>query len=304
MITPEFIGSGKGSTLSELANAAQSLGLYAKPVQNLSLAILSQSPYPVILHVKKTHQSRDYDHYVLFFGKAGRALRIYDPPNPPELIEPAALMSRWSRRGLLVSNQPAAFHELFYREWLKISLIVTVVALGILAFRKGRAKLYRVRPSRDRRTLLIAHCGQAAAIILASLTFSFLFNLMHEQGLFAQPAALAHVVEANFETFLPKATQDDVRNAIGTDAVIIDARWKADYVVGHIDGAINLEPSVSGEDIREALCAIPTSAKIIIYCQSSSCPFSGNLGRRLRNSGYFNLALFKGGWREWSQESK
>ena len=59
LLQRKYIGSPKGSTLEELAAAAQDNGLYIQELKNLTMTSLRDSPYPVILHVRRTVLSKN-----------------------------------------------------------------------------------------------------------------------------------------------------------------------------------------------------------------------------------------------------
>lgn len=82
-------------------------------------------------------------------------------------------------------------------------------------------------------------------------------------------------------------------------AVFVDARESDFFEEGHIPGAVNL--SVSG--MAKALPAgMPSdkSASLIVYCSGGDCEDSGIVARALLKRGYRDVAVFTGGWEEWS----
>lgn len=92
--TSEFVGAD-GSTLSQLVSSAERQGLYAEPMKKMGLSFLRNTPYGVVLHVKKDPLSLEYDHYVLFLGIEGNNARILDLPNRAEYVPLQSLASSW-----------------------------------------------------------------------------------------------------------------------------------------------------------------------------------------------------------------
>lgn len=80
-------------------------------------------------------------------------------------------------------------------------------------------------------------------------------------------------------------------------AVFIDARESDFFEEGHIPGAVNLP--VSG--IKNSLPAgISADRFLIVYCSGGDCEDSGVVARALFKMGCRDVAVFAGGWDEWS----
>src|SRR5437773_12006749 len=62
---PEYVGSKEGSTATELKRAAEDHALHAEVLANLTTDALRQSPYPMVLHVRRGLSSEKYDHWLL-----------------------------------------------------------------------------------------------------------------------------------------------------------------------------------------------------------------------------------------------
>jgi rhodanese-related sulfurtransferase len=88
------------------------------------------------------------------------------------------------------------------------------------------------------------------------------------------------------------------------DAVIIDSRHVADYLVAHIPGALNLPTTLGDMEIRTRMDGTPVTAPLIIYCQSMGCDYDEQIAMRLLNIGYQDLTLFVGGWVAWQDYAK
>lgn len=67
---------------------------------------------------------------------------------------------------------------------------------------------------------------------------------------------------------------------------IIDVREPYEYAEGHVDGAINISPTLIMQGSSE-LNAIPKDAPIILYCRTGSR--SNTAIHILRSLGYTNL---------------
>ncbi len=94
--------------------------------------------------------------------------------------------------------------------------------------------------------------------------------------------------------------RDEVRAAIDAGVTVIDARSEDKYLRGHIPFARNL-PSESAESrIAEAFQWSPDpTAPVIVYCGGDECDESEHVYKVLKDSGFTNLRLYFGGWRDW-----
>jgi len=95
LVKPEYLGSRKGSSLVEIKKAAKDNGLYAESTANLNSCVLMESPHPIILHVKSSLDSKDYDHFELFPGTEHGQAKLFGFPEPVRLIPFHELSPRW-----------------------------------------------------------------------------------------------------------------------------------------------------------------------------------------------------------------
>lgn len=85
-------------------------------------------------------------------------------------------------------------------------------------------------------------------------------------------------------------------------AIILDARPEIFHRLGHVPGAI----SFPREDFQSAFEANKSTlnsrdALIAVYCSSSSCEDSELVKKGLVDLGFSKVAVFKGGWAEWTE---
>jgi len=78
-------------------------------------------------------------------------------------------------------------------------------------------------------------------------------------------------------------------------AVFIDAREPGFFEEGHIPGAVNLPVSEIKNSPR-----VPADRPLIVYCSGGDCEDSGVVARALLKMGFRDVAVFAGGWEEWS----
>jgi rhodanese-related sulfurtransferase len=88
-------------------------------------------------------------------------------------------------------------------------------------------------------------------------------------------------------------------------ATLIDGRRTRDYVAGHIPGAISIPAWESPGDKVSALLekGAVVEAPVVVYCGSSKdCEDSKIVCGVLRNAGFLNLIIYRGGFPEWQQK--
>jgi rhodanese-related sulfurtransferase len=299
LILGKYVGCALGSTLAELESAATDNGFYALPAANLDFVTLEQSKYPVLLHVKPTVAADRFDHYVVFLGMRQDKAMVLDPGNPIALVSATDLSSKWDGMGLIVSAKPIATAGMFGPTRLGFLLVAMLLIDAVLA-----AKRFNLLGANDR--VGISRLSQRSIGILAAAAIvAFIFNLASPAGLLASGGPTEQMAQAHNTDSLPILSLAETKKLHDAgDAVFIDARIAEDYAAGHLDGAISLPVNATDAQRQAAVANIPKGKNIVIYCESDSCPFSGEVAHLLYADGYQHLSLYKGGWREWDAAAK
>lgn len=90
-----------------------------------------------------------------------------------------------------------------------------------------------------------------------------------------------------------EVTIDQLREMMSAGtATVIDARDKASYDKGHIDGAIHYANYTMPED---------KNATLVFYCGGPMCAAAPRAARKAIGDGYSNSMVFVGGWLEWNE---
>jgi rhodanese-related sulfurtransferase len=82
----------------------------------------------------------------------------------------------------------------------------------------------------------------------------------------------------------------------------IDAREHQLYEAGHITGAINI-PFERLADCISTLEQIHKDQLVTLYCDGGDCHLSHDLAEFMIGEGWKRLAVYTGGWEEWSKET-
>jgi rhodanese-related sulfurtransferase len=83
--------------------------------------------------------------------------------------------------------------------------------------------------------------------------------------------------------------------------VILDARPAVFHRTGHVPGALCLprDDFESGYARHKETLEAHKDSMIVIYCSNNSCEDSDLVRKALKQLGYGNLSVFKGGWADW-----
>jgi rhodanese-related sulfurtransferase len=298
LLKPKYIGSGKGSSLAELQKAAEDHGLYTKAVVRITSKELSRCDYPIILHMKLSVKSQDYDHYALFLGTQNGKVKILDPPNPMKLVSFAELAPQWDGTGLIVSAEPIDLGTVFAQARRRFILYAAIAISAILVLRWTKRWLPEAVLN-SRAKLFGLSIGQGAAFATVGLLCGMLYHFANDEGLLANAKATSAIQRAHQGNFIPKISERQVQRLLDADAIFIDARFARDYEAGHLEDAISVPVDANDVKRRKATAHISKDARIVLYCQSAGCKFAETVAFKLMEDGFSNICIFRGGWAEW-----
>jgi rhodanese-related sulfurtransferase len=304
LVKPEYVGSREGSSIEELELAAKSRGLRTFAFVNGTADSLRLSVHPVILHVESVPGSGKYDHFVLCLGTRGGNFLVLDTMLPPG--EPARSLDShdieliWDGTGIIVSRTPIE-DAMYSRSLSNIIAWGAAIIILVIAWKLWQ----RRRPSRTIARFALGGTSRVAAEVVAILALALVaplaFALCANGGLLANGVQIQSVEQTHAAFFLPRISFAEAEKALAArSAVLVDARYAADYGSGHIPGAINVPVTASDALLRFYMRAIPRNFPVIVYCQSKGCPFSKSVAAALLQQGFTSVELLDGGWEEWS----
>ncbi len=300
LIKPEYLGSRDGSSILELRQAARDFGLSAQPAARLSAAGLKDCPYWAILHVRSHPGSAKYDHYELFLGVEKGKAKLFNPPEAPRLVSFADLATQWDGKALFISDKPIETDLILAADRQRLLRYGMIGVLAILAGHFARRLWLAVAPAISRRWALGLTVAEVAMLGLAALLCGGAYHFFRDEGLLANANATQALQKGHAMSFVPKVQEKKVQNLLGSDTIFIDARLASDYERGHLAEAISLPVDANDAVWEAALAKITPGRPIVTYCQSAGCKFAENVSLRLIEEGYSDIALFKGGWAEWT----
>jgi rhodanese-related sulfurtransferase len=87
-----------------------------------------------------------------------------------------------------------------------------------------------------------------------------------------------------------------------TNVHFVDAREVKLYDEGHIPGAVNIPFEHVAENTAK-LDSIPKTDLVVCYCDGGDCHLSNDLAAHMIEGGWKRIAIYEGGWAEWSKET-
>jgi rhodanese-related sulfurtransferase len=104
-------------------------------------------------------------------------------------------------------------------------------------------------------------------------------------------------LQNNLQNDFPPASITDILEATTQNGtLLIDARPKAFYDLGHIPTAINLPAQPLNAD---SLKTLPSAQRAIVYCSNPHCPDSKKVAQALLNQ-IRSIQIYKEGWDTWN----
>ena len=83
--------------------------------------------------------------------------------------------------------------------------------------------------------------------------------------------------------------------------MFIDARAEEYFNDGHIPGAICKDDF---EELMDTIYSLENSVgAFVVYCSDDDCGSSEELSYQLYDQGFESIYLFKGGWKQWSDNN-
>jgi rhodanese-related sulfurtransferase len=294
LLKHEYVGSPKGSSMAQLKKAAGDLGMYALPMGKLSISQLRVCKYPVILHLKSDPIRWGYDHFELFLGVKGGKARIYNPPNPVEWIPFHELVPLWDGTGLILSPSPIDVSEMYKAAGVRFLVYVTLLVGVILVVRWRRQRWLAVMSAMSLSQRLRLSVLQSAGFVVAAVLFGMFYHFANDAGFLANNNAVGWVEHGHATGFMPKISKNQVNRLLKENTVFVDARFATDY-----------NAPVDSNDVARhaALTDVAKDTPIVVYCQSKNCSYAEVMAFKLKEDGFSNLSLFKGGWQEWQTKN-
>ena len=137
------------------------------------------------------------------------------------------------------------------------------------------------------------------------MLISFIVNILRTESLpfLAAPLKKIEDITQIENTSLQPQIREisiDIAEKLFLDSLLfIDARAKEYYHKGHIPN------SICNDNFDSLIYQIEDSITYIdgfvVYCSDDDCGSSEDLAYQLQEQGFMNIYLFKGGWKQWTE---
>ena len=155
----------------------------------------------------------------------------------------------------------------------------------------------------NQRFNIIKHTAfQALVIIFLAIIISLIVNSIRPDGL-----RILHNQNKNRadDTGIPKINVNEViQKSDNPNVLLIDARPKAEYLSGHIEGAKNLPYNEFDDRIENFITTVEPQTQLIVYCSGPHCSQATQVGELLMEMGYETILYFPGGMEEWVENKQ
>jgi rhodanese-related sulfurtransferase len=305
LLVAEYIGSFKGSSNAELVKAAQANGLSAQTYGSLTWRDLKTAKSPMILHFRSSFADEKYNHWVAYLGVDGKHARIIDFPHSLETISFAELMAKWDGTAVVVSDKPIDNNLVWSSRLYYFCTIVLLfcIAFCIQYFLQNKthktfvASTFLLQMKRD--------IFQTVLLLGTIFVVAILYHAFSETGFLRNPTAVAEVTRRYYSVDIPEINFSEMQTIVTEKSCpIFDARYAHNFKHGTISGAKNIPINSSLSERQQILAGIDKNRRIVVFCQSAGCGYADEVAQFLKFNGFSNVVLYRGGYREWSNNSK
>jgi rhodanese-related sulfurtransferase len=303
-ISTRFVGTRNGSSAKELIEAAKHFGAHAEVFSNLTQAELYRIKQPMILHIRSTWENDGYNHWVAFFGFVGHHVRILDHPSPLQNMALAELLANWDGTAIVISKEPV---ETTFVYWSKFDLVLLFATLFCVFYYCNA--IFKIRSTEEEvsgRRKYICLVSQSGGLVISAIVVGVIYHFLSPIGFLQNPTAVAEVTRRHYSAEIPSISLDELEIEMKetNPPLLLDVRREVDFQYGSIPKAVSLSVNSSLPERQQVLKETQKSQRILVFCQSQYCGYANEIAKFLKFNGYENIAIYRGGYREWSEVKK
>ena len=149
--------------------------------------------------------------------------------------------------------------------------------------------------------------NQIYIYITLSLLISFCVNILRTESLpfIAVPLEkiedITQIENSSLQPQIREISIDVAERLFSDSLLFIDARAEEYYLEGHIPN------SICNDDFDSLVYQIEGfityNNGFVVYCSDDDCGSSEDLSYQLKDQGFTNIYLFKGGWKQWIENN-
>lgn len=143
-------------------------------------------------------------------------------------------------------------------------------------------------------------------LLLAAIALGFGVNAVRSHPLpmrYAKPGARPAVAPGMTLAEPSTISLRELRDAPHESTLIIDARTRSFFKLGHIPRAINVSRKEFARDFarEQATLRKHPPSRLVVYCSHEDCEDALLVARDLIRAGLPQVHVFKGGWKQWQE---
>jgi len=139
--------------------------------------------------------------------------------------------------------------------------------------------------------------GKVGAILLFSLIISIIGNALSPVRIEWFPRIEKDLLVKNP---FPEISIDKAVKLLKSENVIfIDARSAKSHKKSHIPTSINVPYRNVEKIYEEKLSYLPKDILLVVYCSSEDCSLAVRVAKKIKNFGFTNISILKGGFSGW-----
>jgi rhodanese-related sulfurtransferase len=296
----------RDSPRSLLGALAQGHGLAIREFRQMTLPEARRAPTPVFLLVKGTSGDSHAALPVLFDGMAGDRVRLFTGLGHGVSLSVGELASVWDGQAIALASDPALLAQITYREQVLHRAYMVLLPAGGLAGVIGLLGRFGSRLARPRsrrvkawgfQAMVVLPCVVAAVVGVHTLLFGDSLGIAYA-GRRISAQAFVDLYDAGMTVSREQVRDIDeqqVKQLLATDALLVDARGPAAYNEKRIKGSVGL-PNFASSGVRLALAGIPKDKPLVVYCLFRACGKGRAAYHAIRKCGFTNVYHFPEGW--------
>jgi rhodanese-related sulfurtransferase/predicted double-glycine peptidase len=279
LLRPEFLTGKHGSSVADLIRAAAEFQLSTTFLPEANYLDLCLLDGPILVPVKTSPQSHEASHWILILRADPTGVTVYDPALGQLQVPAAELKQIWSGPALIVhSNAQEATRT--HAGWVIGRVVAVAAVIGLTVF-------LLVMMSRTRTPSLVG-------LMSTALLMALLGHALDPSGFLHNKKTLSQMAFARTTREVP---------VVGVEAVIIpdrstriiDVRTAAQYQSSRIPKAIHLPLDGSFWKNERRLADIPRTHRLILYCNSEQCVWSGIMAKSALFMDFTDVIVFEAG---------
>lgn len=288
-ITAKYVGTCSGSTEGEILAVIKDAGFEGLTTTHLSTLDLRLIDLPFIALVRGQTGSSRYDHWVTVdFDEDRGEFALLDSGLPIYWLTPAEFMAKWSGAGIFVypqGNNPRLF---LYSIRLAALLLLLIIATSAALMSRRLSNHFRFASSHQSAITLCTIAAVSCTVVSVSVG-----DLSHVE------AGVTSATGPHFSSPSEVDLEDATSRADNQDVLLIDARFRADFLTNGLPGAVNIPVDAHEQAVKEFMASTPKDTSIVVYCQSELCDFDTRVARQLQAIGFANVSVSRNGVREY-----